>query len=402
MAIEWGQLSPKAILSIRDSTRRINIWHGAVRSSKTINSIIRFLEFIATAPPGDILISGKTERTVYRNILRPIQGIVGPGNFHYARNTGECTIAGRLCYVAGANDERAEEKIRGMTLIGAYVDEATVLPESYFRMLGTRLSLPGAKMFVTTNPDSPFHWLYTDYIQNPDIDAAVFHFTLDDNPALSEEYKAALKAEYSGLWYQRFILGLWVQAEGAVYDMWDESKHVLDEPPGRAEAYYVAIDYGTSNPTVFGLFGVRGKVAWMEREYYYDPGKTGRQKTDAEYSEDLARFLDGIVPRAIIVDPSALSFKVQLRRDGFENVRNADNSVIDGIRTQSSMLHQGRYFVLRCCTRTIEEYGAYVWDAKAQQRGEDKPVKENDHSKDAERYFLHTVFGKGPGISFLR
>lgn len=402
MAIKWGRFSPKALRSIRESTRRLNIWHGAVRSSKTVSSSVRFLEFIATAPPGDILISGKTERTVYRNILRPIQDIVGRGNFHYARNTGECTIAGRLCYVAGANDERAEEKIRGMTLIGAYVDEATILPESYFRMLGTRLSLPGAKMFVTTNPDGPFHWLYTDYIQNPDIDAAVFHFELDDNPVLSEEYKAALKAEYSGLWYQRFILGLWVQAEGAVYDMWDESKHVLAAPPGRAEAYYVAIDYGTSNPTVFGLFGVRGKVAWMEREYYYDPGKTGRQKTDAEYSDALVEFLGDIRPREIIIDPSALSFKVQLRRDGFENVRNATNAVIDGIRTQGSMLHQGRYFVLRCCTRTIEEYGAYVWDAKAQQKGEDKPVKENDHSKDAERYFLHTVFGKGPGISFLR
>jgi len=188
VAIKWDRFSPKALRSICESTRRLNIWHGAVRSSKTVSSIVRFLEFLATAPAGDILISGKTERTVYRNILRPIQDIVGRGNFRYARNTGECTIAGRLCYVAGANDERAEEKIRGMTLIGAYVDEATVLPESFFRMLGTRLSLPGAKMFVTTNPDGPFHWLYTDYIQNPDIDAAVFHFTLDDNPVLSEEY----------------------------------------------------------------------------------------------------------------------------------------------------------------------------------------------------------------------
>jgi len=391
--MSWGEFSPKALQSIEESTARLNIWWGAVRSSKTVCSLVRWIEFIQTAPPGELLMAGKTERTLKRNILDPLSEIVGPRRFRYNRGMGEAELLGRRVYIAGANDERAEGKIRGMTIAGAYGDEITLWPESFFKMLLSRLSVEGAKFFGTTNTDSPYHYLKQEYLDNGELDLNQWHFKIEDNYNLPPEYVDNLKREYSGLWYKRLIDGLWVLAEGAVYDMFDEDYHVIDERPAEPTSYYVSIDYGTGNPTAFGLYAVNGNMAWKEKEYFYDHTRHGRQKTDAEFSQDLKDFLGNIRPRAIIVDPSALSFKTQLKKDGFANVKDADNEVVDGIRTQASMLQQGRYFVMRNCTETIREYSGYVWDAKAQERGEDKPLKQNDHTKDEERYFLHTVFG---------
>ena len=176
--------------------------------------------------------------------------------------------------------------------------------------------------------------------------------------------------------------------------MFDKQLHVIERIPEQIRSYYVAADYGTTNPTAFGLYGLGASgTVYKEREYYWDPAIEGKQKTDSEFSDAMAAFIGNIVPRAIIVDPSAESFQLQLKRDGFRNVINADNSVLDGIRTQSRMLTTGRYKVLERCKQTIADYGAYVWDSKAQERGEDKPIKKFDHTKDEERYLLHTLFG---------
>lgn len=386
----------KQARSIRDSIYRLNIWEGSVRSGKTVASILAWLYYIVMGPPGELMMVGRTERTLKRNVLDPIMDYVGESECRVTQGTGEARIFGRRVYLAGGNDARSELKIRGVTLAGAYADEITTLPESFWTMLLSRLSIPGARLYGTTNPDSPYHWLKLDYLDRRDeLDLGVWHFTLDDNPHLDPKYVESLKAEYTGLWYQRYVQGLWVLAEGTVYDMFREDMHVVAEPPELAKDYYVAVDYGTGNPTVFGLFGVRGERAWMEREYFYDPNRSGRQKTDEDYGRDLVAFLGGVRPREIIIDPSAASFRAQLRKMGFPQVRDADNAVLDGIRTQATMLSAGRYQVCVGCKETIREYGGYVWDAKAQARGEDKPMKQSDHTKDAERYFLHTVFGRG-------
>lgn len=292
----------------------------------------------------------------------------------------------------GANDERAEGKIRGMTLAGAYGDEVTLWPESFFKMLLSRLSIPGAKLFATTNPDSPYHWLKRDFLDKSELDLRTWHFELQDNPNLAPEYVESLKREYSGLWYKRFVLGLWVQAEGAVYDMWSEECHVVDEMPAPHEARltYVGVDYGTTNPCAFLLVSLAGDTWYVHREYYHDSRAVGRQKTDAEYSKDLAAFMGDLRSRVpVIVDPSAASFIEQLRRDGFYVIE-ANNSVLDGIRAVSTLLEQGRLKVHRSCKNLIREFSAYVWDERAQKRGEDKPLKENDHALDALRYVIWT------------
>lgn len=402
--MEWV-FSAKARESIAGSTARQNLWHGSVRSGKTISSIIAWLLFIRDAPPGDLLMVGKTERTLARNILGPIQAIVGPAAYRYNKGEGEASICGRRIYVAGANDERAEGKIRGMTLAGAYGDELTLWPESFYRMLLSRLSVRGARFFGTTNPDGPYHWLKVGTIDRAaELGIRAWHFDLDDNPALDPAYVDALKREYGEgtLWYKRFIDGLWVAAEGAVYDFFDETQHVLAAPPAeQPERLVLSIDYGTSNATSAGLYGIwsqptpAGLKALRLDGYYYDGRATGRQKTDAEYATDLEERFGDLKPRLqVILDPSAASFRSELTRRGWR-AWPAKNDVIDGIRTQAKMLRSGEYKLLDVPgnKQAIRDYGAYLWDAKAQARGEDKPLKQHDHTKDEERYALHTIFG---------
>jgi PBSX family phage terminase large subunit len=390
------RLSRKQRRSIKRAIRRINLWEGSVRSGKTIASLIRWIQFCHEAS-GDVPLAmvGKTERTLRNNIILPMKWLLGNA-FEYSTGRGEATLFGKSILIFGANDERAESKIRGMTCGGAYCDEVTLWPESFWKMLLSRCSPEEAKLFATTNADSPYHWFKTGFLDRIDeLDMVSFHFDIMDNPFLSRKYIENLKHEYVGLWYKRFIQGLWVLAEGAVYDFFeDEPPFVIDKPP-RPSYYVVGIDYGSRNPFSAGLYGLNPQThpkVWREREYWYCGRDAGRTKTDSEYADDIDAWLGGITPQAVMVDPSAKSFIAELSQRGY-NCVTPDNSVPDGIRTQAKMLKKGEYAICRVCTNGINEYYAYVWDAKAQKRGLDAPLKQNDHSKDEERYVLQTIFG---------
>jgi PBSX family phage terminase large subunit len=393
--------------SIRAANSRLNIWEGAVRSSKTIASLYRWIQFCGSpkTPKDDLLIVGRTERSTVRNVVRPLERMLG-NNCNYLPGKAECWIFDRCCHVIGASDERSEGKIRGMTAGGAYGDEITLWPESFWVMLLSRLSPDDAAFFGSTNPDNPYHYLKKGFLnRRAELDMSVFKFKLDDNPFLSKRFKDNLKKEYLGLWYKRFILGLWVMAEGAIYDFFDEDEHTIIKPPGIAKQYYVGIDYGTGNPTCFLLFGVHPLLnprIWCEREYYYDSQNAGRQKDDAEYADDFVKWLGNIKPTALIIDPSAASFKVALAKKGMFNIVDADNEVLTGIRTQSRLLGSGEYKICSCCNHTIEDYGAYLWDKNAAKKGEDKPLKQNDHSKDPERYILNTLEGPESSLVYYK
>lgn len=416
-----GTLSDKQLDSIIDSDARMNIWEGAVRSGKTIASIGRWIEYIENDVPqgGTLAMIGKTQTALQRNILDPIMNFF-PGVCDFKRGTGEFTFKGKTIEILGANDERAQERIRGRTMAGAYCDEISLWPESFWTMLLSRLSVRGAKLFGTTNPDSPYHWLKKDFIDREgDLNIKTFHFTLDDNPGLDPEYVNSLKKEYTGLWYRRFIDGLWVQAEGAIYDMFDPDKHVikcatklgfmgkdfLSDTMARNPLagvrpaplrYFVACDYGTANATTFGLFGYRGNAppVYLLKEYYYDGRKSGRSKTDSEYADDLIEFLGVLRTKVqIYVDPSALSFITELRSRGL-HIMEAQNSVLDGIRFTGSLLRDNQFFIDEDCKMSIEEMQGYVWDDKAQKKGIDQPIKVHDHTCDMIRYGLFSHFYK--------
>jgi PBSX family phage terminase large subunit len=381
--------SRKQAHSILHSTARINVWDGSVRASKTVASLIRWLDYVAHGPEGELLLVGKTERTLKRNVLDPLEAMLEPGDMRVSRGDGEAWIWGRRHYIAGANDERAIDKIKGLTLAGAYADEISTYPESAFKMLLTRLSEPGAQFFGTTNPEGPMHWLMRDYLARADeLDLSRFHFTLRDNPFLEPRFIEALEKEYTGLWYRRYILGEWVVAEGAIYDMLDEKRHHVTELPELVQSWHL-VDYGTTNPTVFLALslGVDG-VLYVHDEWRWDSASKGRQKTDAEYSEayrDWAARLQP--PRWIHVDPSAASFSLQLWRDGVRGVVPADNAVLEGLREVAALLGLERLkFHGPTTEATWAEMVGYVWDPKAQKRGEDAPLKVNDHGPDALRY----------------
>ncbi len=396
-------LSDKQIIALKECNARINILEGAVRSGKSHIANIIFLEDLRSGPDGEYLISGKNERTIVRNIIVPLNKLTG-GIIRFNRTLGEFTLFDKKVYVVGANDERAEGKIRGLTLAGALLDEVTLLPESFFKMATSRLSIEGSKMTCTTNPDGPYHWLKTDYIDRAgELNLKNFNFTLDDNPFLPKSYVTDLKKEFKGLWYKRFIEGLWVLAEGAIYDFFDSDLHTFKQPRTYAKQYFLGIDYGTTNAFAAVLVGFNDDAhpsLWVEKEYYWDSKEKGYQKTDSEYALDLEREFGGFPITLYYLDPSAASFQVELKRQN-KPVKQANNDVIDGIRFVGSLIAQGDLMIVNSCKNLIKEIESYVWDSKSVKIGEDKPLKQRDHAVDAMRYVLYSHFGQRKSLKNL-
>ena len=420
-------LSGKGAASFHRSQYAGNLWEGSVRSGKTVGSILRWIQFIRSAPKdGDLCMIGRTERTLKRNVIDTMVKYLGRQRCRLSAGSGELEVLGRTVYLSGANDDRAAEKIQGMTLAGWYGDEMSTWPQSVFNMARSRLSVDGAKWFGTANPAGPNHWLMADLISKaryrilgdgsvqygiPDgtSDLAVFSFRLDDNPWLPTEFVAALKREYVGMFYRRFILGEWCMADGAIYDAWDPDRHVIPagKVPGIERWVAAGIDYGTNNPFHAVMLGIgpapfgAGKCLYVTGEYRHDGRATRARLTDSEYGERLMSWmaehpipqggdLRGVQPHVICVDPSATSFRVQLYRSGLRTVA-ADNSVLDGIRLNASLIARGRLLVSDACPGLIAEIPGYSWDAKAAKTGEDKPIKVNDHGCDAMRYASKTT-----------
>ncbi|MFD8216201.1 PBSX family phage terminase large subunit [Streptomyces sp. NPDC059697] len=401
-------LSRKQLRSIGRATARINLWHGSVRSGKTIASLLAFVIAVATAgPSGLILICGRSLQTIERNVFEPLQdeALFGPLARHirHTRGATTATILGRTVHLIGAADTRAEGRLRGLTAQLAYVDEATLVPEGFWTQLLARLSVPGARLYATTNPDSPRHWLKTGYLDRAgELNLRAWHFRLADNPSLSPEYVADLSAEYVGLWRRRMIDGAWVVAEGAVYDMWDESRHVVTALPEQRR-YWLGVDYGTTNATSAILLGegVDDRL-YVCAEWRHDSRAAHRQMTDAQYSAAIRAWLaawqhpnssspPGIAPEWTFVDPSAASFSTQLWHDGHPGLARANNEVRDGIRSVAAALAAGRLLVHESCEGLLSELPGYSWDPKATERGEDAPLKVDDHSCDALRYAVHST-----------
>ena len=401
-------MSGKQIESVLDSYARINVWHGAIRSGKTFASIVAFLIALVTAPSnGLVLVCGRTLDTIGRNIMEPLtnDGVIGKmlaGHIKWTPGATTAVILGRTVHLIGAYDKRSEGKIRGSTVALCYVDEATLLPFDFFKQLLGRMSVRGAQMYATTNPDNPAHWLKKEFInRQSSLNLAHWQFGLADNPSLDPQYINDLKAEYTGLWYRRFILGNWVQSEGAVYEMWDEQRHVVDVLPMITKWLAVGVDYGTNNPFSAVVLGLGAdKRMYLTREWRWDSKLQRRQLTDVEYSRNLREFvqdhpvpgskLRGVRPEWWVIDPSAASFRIQLYEDGI-TARLADNDVKGGINTLGSLITTDRFKVHRSCTGFIDEIPGYAWDEQASIKGNDVPIKAEDHSLDAGRYAVYTT-----------
>jgi PBSX family phage terminase large subunit len=392
--------SPKQWEFITKSTRKWNLAHGSVRTGKTEGSLFRFMQATYDCPDSQIFMVGFTADTIYQNVVRLIME-----NERFALFRPHCTwFAGKrqlkfldkTISTLGAKDEGAIGQFQGKTMSLVYCDEITLYPESIIDMIDTRLSNPHSMGFASMNPSHPGHKVkkWIDEAENGNPNYYALHFTLDDNPFLTEDYKKRIANSLSGLFYKRNYLGLWCVAEGAIFDFFDQKQHVVARPPTAADYWIAGIDYGTVNPFACVLLGVstgqytqQGRKIWVEKEYYWDPVKMGRQKTNSEYADAVQEFLEPYAVKQLYIDPSAEAFQLELRRRGI-HVVHANNNVEAGIQKMTAEMKAGNLVVCRECTNLIREIESYVWDSKAAIKGEDIPLKKWDHAIDALRYCI--------------
>ena len=377
------------------------ICDGAVRSGKTsIMSLSFFLWAMGNFTGQAFAFCGKSVGAVERNIVHPLLQIQYlQKNFQIKYNRGGHVIVARRglkenhFYLFGGKDESSYTLIQGITLAGVLLDEVALMPRSFVEQATARGSVPGAKLWFNCNPEGQEHWFRKEWILQPERHNALhLHFTMDDNPSLDEVTRKRYDTMYSGIFYQRYILGLWVMSEGLIYDMFDQTENLYREAPVDLEwsgVRTITCDYGTTNPSVFlDVYDYDGTL-YIAREYRWDSREEHRQKTDKEYADDLLTFM-GKDWCTVLVDPSAASFIAELRSRGVY-VLQADNEVLDGIRRTAALLQSRKIKIHESCAGLIDELGTYIWDEKASMRGEERPVKERDHGPDALRYFVNTL-----------
>ena len=392
----------------------ITILEGSIRSGKTFSFHPKIITQLCTYDVAGLkVIIGVSKSTIMDNLLRDLFEIVGEGNYNYNRQTGELRLFKSTWIVIGAKDKGSEKYLRGKTIGVALVEEGVLIPESFMMQLLGRLSPVGSRLYINTNPDSPFHYLKTKIIDNEEMsqDVEVIHFDLDDNPNLARETRAKYERMFKGVFYDRFIRGLWVIAEGAIYrdclgpqcEYGDEDRPIGMENNNRISRY-IGVDYGTINACVFLEVFDDGRTLWQDREYYWDSKVERVQKTDEQYADDFDAFVGpnrrGLV---VIVDPSAASFKLVLVKRGYQ-VRNGKNEVEEGIRKTASALTMGLYRIKKAikgvksnapdypCVMTPKELASYSWNEKLVEKSEEeKPIKKKDHAPDVCRMLIHTL-----------
>ncbi len=379
------------------------ICDGAVRSGKTLSMSLSFFLWAMCSFRGRKFgLCGRTIASFRRNVLKEILPVLEELGLQYTEKRSENLLTirwhGRTneFYVFGGKDEGSAALIQGITFGGVLMDEVALMPKSFVEQAVARCSLKGSRFWFNCNPEGPGHWFYKEWIQKTDERNTLYlHFTMEDNPSLSREIRERYERLYAGNFYQRFILGKWVSAEGRVYGFFQSNMAPL--PPAEpCESYYISCDYGTVNPASFGLWGKKDGVWYRLKEYYYDSKREGRQKTDGEYAWALKELAGERRIQAVVIDPSAASFSELLRRDGWHVIK-ADNDVLSGIRLTAELLKTGKIKICETCCDCLREMELYVWAERKD--GRDMVRKEFDHAMDDMRYFTATILGgKGGGF----
>ncbi len=386
-----------------DRDKEAIVCDGAVRSGKTLAMGLAFFLWASTCFDGQRFgVCGKTIGSLRRNVLSEILPMLSAMGAVWKEKRTENLITLRLLghensfYTFGGRDESSASLIQGITFAGILMDEVALMPRSFVDQACARCSVAGSRLWFNCNPAGPEHWFYKSWILEAEQKNCLrLHFTMEDNPSLTPAIRRRYERLYTGVFYRRFILGQWVQAEGRVYDFFSPEMVALP-PKEPLEQYYISCDYGTVNPTSMGLWGRKGETWYRIREFYFNSRAEHRQMTDAEYADALEKLAGGRPITAVIVDPSAASFIEVLRRKGLP-VRKAKNDVLAGIRLTADLLKAGKVVICEGCEDCLRELDSYVWDLQA---GGDRVKKENDHAMDDMRYFVSTVLGStGDGFA---
>ena len=385
---------------------------GAIRSGKTLSMSLSFVLWAMESFNGhNCIMEGKTVGRFRRNVLFWLKQMLTSRNYQLSEKRAENLLivakgdTVNYFYIFGGKDERSQDLVQGITAAGAFFDEVALMPESFVNQATGRLSVAGSKMWFNCNPESPQHWFKVNWIDKckchlSDDEIAqmeaegkapknliYLHFTMEDNLSLAEDIKKRYRSMYVGVFFKRYIEGLWCVAEGLVYSMFDEGKHIKDEHIKGVKEWVVSIDYGTVNPFAAGLWAFDGRRAQKEYEYYYDSRETGIRRDDETHYNELCKLIGDRRVEYIIVDPSAASFIECINKHGDYIAKGAINDVLDGIRVQTTFLNKGIISYYKDCRATISEYGLYSWDME---NTEDAVVKEFDHCMDSDRYFCYT------------
>lgn len=387
----WGPDSP-----YRDMDAII--CDGAVRSGKSLCMFVSFIVWAMTNfKNASFAVCGRTTSSVRRNLIAPYLPVLSQLGYRCTLKLSGGNIKVRMhgyentFWIFGGKDEASQSLIQGMTLSGVMFDEVALMPRSFVEQALARCSVEGSKFWFNCNPSNPAHWFYNEWIKKADSKRALYlHFSMEENPSLSKEMLQRYENMYSGAFYERFVKGRWVAADGLIYPMFGDS--YMADCPQQCSGYYISCDYGTVNPTSMGLWGESGGVWYRTHEYYYSSKRSGAQKTDEEYYAELEKLADGRRINAVICDPSAASFIATIRKHGRFKVIPAKNDVLDGIRRVSDCLKSGRIKICRGCDDSVREFSLYCWDEGA---AKDCPRKENDHAMDDIRYFVSTVLYGG-------
>lgn len=393
----------------------IIIADGSVRSGKTVSMSLAFVQWSMHTFCGENLgMAGKTIQSFNRNVLKPLKRMLKTLGFHVIEHRNENMIEivkGKkfnYYYIFGGKDEGSQDLIQGITLAGLFLDEVALMPQSFVSQATARCSVDGARMWFNCNPEGPSHWFKLEYVDKADeMNALYLHFTMDDNLSLSEKVRARYKRQYRGVFYERYILGLWAIAQGAIYgDAWSDDLLFDDDDlePGvrnnKLYKRYILVDYGIVNPTAFLDIIDDGNNWWVMNEWYYGSKEKEKQLTNAQLADELEKFIGNyeLRPKCIVIDPSAAAFKVELRarrwltKEIDEELVNANKRVLEGIQKVNSALAKKIIRVHKKCTNLRREILSYVWDDEAIAKGQpEKPIKMNDHTCDALRYGVHTL-----------
>lgn len=374
------------------------ICDGSIRSGKTVAMTVGFLLWSMSNYNGQSFgICGKTIASLRRNVITLIpQWVEGvftvvdrPSENKLIISSGNVT---NTYYMFGGKDESSYTLVQGVTLAGVLFDEVALMPQSFVDQAMARCSVAGSKFWFNCNPENPGHWFYVEWIKKAQQHNILYlHFTMDDNLSLAPEIKARYESMYTGVFYRRYILGLWVKAEGLVYPMFDRDAHIVGDvfEYNPRHHYYVSIDYGTVNPFAAGLYDYSPgeQKATKIKELYYKGGSNNRIDNEAYYKK-LKELIGDIPIQYIIIDPSASSMIETIQKYGEYLVVKADNDVLNGIQDVTKFLNAGALYFHVSCKNTFDEFESYSWDEEAV---EDKVIKENDHAMDELRYFCRTA-----------
>lgn len=395
LVLKWAHLT-------KFKNRKAIICDGSVRSGKTVSMILGFVHWAMRFFDGkNFGICGKTISSTERNIILPLLNMPDITDYYslqYIRGENKRIVIRsgshtNTFFIFGGKDESSYTLVQGITLSGVLFDEVALMPKSFVDQAVARtLSEPEARYWFNCNPESAEHWFYKEWICNTRQKKALhLHFTMQDNPILSPEQIADAERLYTGVFYNRYIKGLWCVAEGLIYPMFDKAVHVKSLPHPQGE-WYVSVDYGTLNAFSAGLWCYDGTTAYRVAEYYYSGREQKRQRTNTQYLQSIQQLTAGKSISAVIVDPSAASFIAELRQAGFL-VRKGKNDVVEGIRRTAAALEQGKLLFSPDCKNSFREFALYRWDESSSQ---DRPIKENDHAMDDIRYFVSTILREQP------